>query len=76
MDVAVRDGACYAVEIQGMGFSHLSRKGWLRDVLKAQAIAAAGWVYLPVTWEQVANGDALEALAKCGVRVQAKAEVR
>lgn len=61
----------FAVEIQGIGLSHLSRAGWLRDILKAQAIAAAGWWYVPVTWQQVHDGDALEALARCGVQVEA-----
>jgi len=58
-----------AVEIQGWGFGHVGRAGWLRDIEKAQAIAANGWLYVPVTREQVRNGDALEALARCGVKV-------
>jgi hypothetical protein len=69
--VLTPDSRCFAVEIQGMGFSHLSRKGWLRDILKSQAVAAAGWTYIPVTWTQVADGEALEALARCGVNVEA-----
>ena len=60
-----------AVEIQGFGFGHVGRAGWLRDIEKAQAIAANGWRYVPVTRDQVANGDALEALARCGVQVVA-----
>jgi hypothetical protein len=59
-----------AVEIQGFGFGHVGRAGWLRDIDKAQSIAANGWAYVPVTREQVANGDALEALARCGVKVE------
>ncbi len=61
-----------AIEIQGFGFSHCGRVGWHRDIYKAQGIAANGWLYLPVTWEQVSNGDALESLARCGVRVDAQ----
>jgi len=56
-----------AVEIQGFGFGHVGRAGWLRDIAKAQAIAANGWLYVPVTREQVASGDALEALSRAGV---------
>ena len=61
-----------AMEIQGFGFGHVGRTGWLRDIEKAQAIAANGWLYMPVTREQVANGDGLEALSRCGVRVESK----
>ena len=72
IDVAVLtpESRAFAIEIQGMGFSHLSRKGWLRDIDKAQHVARAGWVYLPVTWTQMGSGDAIEALACCGVRVE------
>ena len=65
-------GPSIALEIQGFGFGHVGRAGWLRDIEKAQAIAANGWLYVPVTRDQVANGDALEALARCGVAVEAK----
>jgi hypothetical protein len=61
-----------AVEIQGFGFGHVGRAGWLRDIDKAQAIAARGWFYVPMTREQIKNGDALEALSKCGVAVEPK----
>ena len=60
-----------AVEIQGWGFGHVGRTGWLRDIEKAQAIAARGWRYVPMTREDIKSGDGLEALAKCGVRVTA-----
>ena len=60
-----------AIEIQGFGFGHVGRTGWLRDIEKAQAIAARGWRFVPMTRDQVANGDGLEALARCGVRVTA-----
>ena len=59
-----------ALEIQGFGFGHVGRTGWLRDIEKAGAIAANGWRYVPVTREMVANGDALDALAKAGVAVE------
>jgi len=61
-----------ALEIQGFGFGHVGRTGWLRDIEKAQAIAANNWLYVPVTREQVANGDALEALSRCGLRLEPK----
>ena len=65
-----------AVEIQGFGFGHVARKGWLRDIVKAQQIAEHGWLFCPCTREHVANGEALEALARCGVRVtQAKKRI-
>ena len=60
-----------ALEIQGWGFGHVGRAGWLRDIQKAQAIAANGWLYVPMTREDIKSGDGLEALAKCGVRVTA-----
>lgn len=58
-----------AVEIQGVGFSHGGRKGQARDVAKAQVIASKGWLYCPVTRQDVKDGEALEALHRCGVRV-------
>ena len=60
-----------ALEIQGFGFGHVARKGWLRDISKAQQIAENGWLFCPVTRDHVANGEALEALARCGVQVVA-----
>lgn len=60
-----------AVEIQGFGFGHVGRAGWLRDIEKAQAIAANRWLYVPVTRDHVADGTALEALSRCGVPVEA-----
>jgi len=60
-----------AVEIQGIGFSHGSRAGIQRDIDKAQAIAARGWLFVPVTRQHVKDGTALEALNKCGVKVEA-----
>jgi len=65
-----RGNSPIAMEIQGFGFGHVGRTGWLRDIEKAQAIAARGWRYVPLTREDVANGDGLEALARCGVRVE------
>jgi hypothetical protein len=68
--VLTPDSRCFAVELQGIGFSHLSRKGFLRDIDKAQAVAAARWIWFPVTWAQVHSGDALEAMHRCGVKVE------
>ncbi len=61
-----------ALEIQGFGFGHVGRSGWLRDIRKTHAIAARGWLLVKVTRDDIGSGDALEALAKCGVAVEAK----
>ena len=63
-------GLPVALEIQGFGFGHVGRTGWLRDIVKAQQIAEHGWRFVPVTRDQVADGEALEALARAGVRVE------
>jgi hypothetical protein len=87
VDVAVMtpEGRVFGVELQGVGLSHLSRKGWARDIDKAQACAVAGWVYFPVRWSQIGTsrgvvdddpGDALETLSRCGIRVEALEEAR
>jgi len=74
IDYVIRYGgpSPIAVEIQGWGFGHVGRTGWLRDIVKCQAIAAAGYRYVPMTREHVANGEGLDALARCGVCVEAK----
>ncbi len=59
-----------AVELQGFGFGHVGRAGWLRDIRKTHSIAAKGWLLVKITHDDVANGDALHALAKCGVNVE------
>jgi len=58
-----------AVEIQGIGFGHHSFGAIMKTYEKNNAIAAQGWRLVQVTRAQVANGEALEALARCGVRV-------
>jgi len=64
-----------ALEIQGIGFGHHSFGAIMKTYEKNNAIAAQGWRIVQVTRAQVANGEALEALARCGVRVtEAKRE--
>ena len=60
-----------ALEIQGIGFGHHSFGAIMKTYEKNNAIAAQGWRLVQVTRAQVANGEALEALARCGVRVEA-----
>jgi len=59
-----------ALEIQGIGFGHHSFSAIIKTYEKNNAIAANGWRLVQVTRAQVANGDALEALSKAGVRVE------
>ena len=59
-----------ALEIQGIGFGHHSFGAIMKTYEKNNAIAAQGWRLVQVTRAQVANGEALEALARCGVRVE------
>lgn len=61
-----------AVELQGIGFGHHAFSALMRTYRKHNAIAARGWLLVQVTREMVANGDALEALSRCGVKVEAK----
>jgi hypothetical protein len=58
-----------ALEIQGIGFGHHSFGAIMKTYEKNNAIAARGWRLVQVTRAQVADGDALEVLAKCGVSV-------
>ena len=58
-----------ALEIQGIGFGHHSFGAIMKTYEKNNAVAARGWRLVQVTRAQVADGMALEALAKCGVRV-------
>jgi hypothetical protein len=59
-----------ALEIEGYG-RHQSWVGWHADLEKYNSVAARGWLLVRVTREMVGNGDALESLAGCGVRVTA-----
>lgn len=61
-----------ALEIQGIGFGHHSFGAIMKTYEKNNAIAARGWRLVQVTRAQVASGEALEALARCGVSVVAK----
>lgn len=60
-----------ALEIEGYG-RHQSWKGWHSDLAKYNWLSALGLRLVRVTREMVANGDALEALARCGVAVEGK----
>jgi hypothetical protein len=60
-----------ALEIQGIGFGHHSFGAIMKTYEKNNAIAARGWRLVQVTRAQVANGEALEALAQCCIRVTA-----
>jgi hypothetical protein len=60
-----------ALEIQGIGFGHHSFGAIMKTYEKNNAIAARGWRLVQVTRAQVADGMALEALARAGVRVTA-----
>lgn len=59
-----------ALEIQGVGFGHHRFAGIMNGYEKGNAIAANGWRLVQVTRAQVASGEALEALARCDVRVE------
>ena len=60
-----------AIEINGIGFSHASRKGQQRDIEKSSEAFAQGWTVLTVTRAMIADGTALDVLARRGVRVEA-----
>jgi len=60
-----------AIEINGIGFSHTSRKGQQRDIEKGAEAFAQGWTVLTVTRAMIADGTALDLLARRGVRVEA-----
>jgi len=60
-----------AIEINGIGFSHASRKGQQRDIEKSSEAFAQGWTLLTVTRAMIADGTALDVLARRGVRVEA-----
>jgi len=60
-----------ALEIQGIGFGHHSFGAIMKTYEKNNAIAAQGWRLVQVTRAQIANGEALEVLSRCGVRVEA-----
>jgi len=66
-----RGNSPIALEIQGIGFGHHSFGAIMKTYEKNNAIAAQGWRLVQVTRAQVASGEALEALARCGVRVTA-----
>ena len=61
---------CVCLEIDGIGFGHMSRAGVLRDIDKSNQVAANGWRLCRVTRDMVADGRALDVLAACGVRVE------
>lgn len=60
-----------AIEIEGYG-RHQSMKGFTDDVSKYAEAFAQGWILLRVTRKMIADGTALDYLARRGVRVEAK----
>jgi len=61
-----------AIEIEGLNGRHQSTKGFLADVSKYGEAFAQGWVVLRVTRQMIADGTALDILARRGVRVEGK----
>lgn len=59
-----------AIEIEGYG-RHQSMKGFTDDVSKYAEAFAQGWILLRVTRKMIANCEALDYLARRGVRVDA-----
>ena len=61
-----------AIEIEGMNGRHQSMAGFRRDLEKYGEAFAMGWDVLRVSRQMVADGTALELLARRGVEVEAK----
>jgi hypothetical protein len=59
-----------AIEVQGVGFSHGSRAGQKRDIEKNGELFAQGWTAVQVSRSMIADGTALDLLARRGIRVQ------
>lgn len=58
-----------AIEVEGVGLSHMGRKGWKRDIEKSGEAFAQWWTVLRVTRQDIKDGTALDLLARRGVRV-------
>jgi len=59
-----------AIEIEGYG-RHQSMKGFNEDLSKYGELIAQGWTLLRVSRQMIADGTALDLLARRGVRVEA-----
>jgi hypothetical protein len=59
-----------AIEIEGYG-RHQSMKGFTADLEKYSEAFAQGWTVLRVSRAMIADGTALDVLARRGVRVEA-----
>ena len=59
-----------AIEIEGFG-RHQSMGGFVKDIEKYGEAFALGWNVLRVTRAMIADGTALDVLARRGVRVEA-----
>jgi len=71
-----RDG-CYptediAIEIQGIGWGHAKFSSRMNDIEKNGELFAQGWTALQVSRAMIADGTALDLLARRGVRVTRK----
>jgi hypothetical protein len=60
-----------AIEIEGMNGRHQRMAGFKGDIEKYAEAFAMGWNVLRVTREMIANGEALDVLARAGVNVEA-----
>lgn len=57
------------IEIQGFGQGHQGTRDMKDDIEKNAEAFAQGWWVLYVTWAMIADGAALDTLARAGVRV-------
>ena len=69
-NVRITCGENIAIEIEGYG-RHQSMKGFTADLEKYAEAFAQGWTVLRVSRAMIADGTALEVLARRGVRVEA-----
>jgi len=67
-DLAIRS-RLLAIELEGFG-RHQSMAGFIGDIEKYSEAFALGWNVLRVTRAMVADGRALDVLARHGVRVE------
>lgn len=65
----VAENVDIALEIEGRG-RHQSFYGYSADIEKYNEVTIAGYRLLRITRDMIANGDALELLARAGVNVQ------
>jgi len=60
-----------AIEIEGMGGRHQTARGFNADLCKYSEAFAQGWTLLRVSRAMIADGTALDLLARRGIRVEA-----